>query len=795
MKSLVVYIVFLTFFCVSAFSQVEDKFANHKFPEGKYVPFGYLDNPAHSYINRSGIVRTVAPVGMGYWTTSLPWSYASRMTRPVNYLSLFHLGFSINGKSLITSDDFQQYNCNLHSSYHTKNVLQYNWELDGINQSASYYLAGENNLVCILEIKNASQKTQQVTVHATHEYGYMETRWWGSSGITSNFDTSNQLLVDKLWEYGDVFVIGCDTPPIAVKSTDDEKEWHNWIRQNDYSSNEGKSIQFRKSPALYSMQSYVVEIPPQSSKKCTFIMSRGTNQLYATESYLSTSNKTEQVLDSLLLQDNLFYANAPRLEGDWPQSWKNGWIYDFETLRMTVRPPCGIYKHPWDGMQIYAPRAVLGETAMDMLCLSYADPELAKTVLFGVFADAPAPNVPCSREDGSMNMMSAEGDECGTSPVWGLPFTVIYSLYQRTGDKVWLTSMYPYLKSFVEWWLTNRTDEDGWFHCNNSWESGQDGSLRFTFEGGGEGDVVNFVRTVDVEAAMADAFLVMSKIAPLTGHHNDTEKWIEMAKDRTDRMRTMYKDGWFRDVDGRNNQPIMLDTYGDVMMLLPLTAGLATKQQINEIAPRLPAFTKGEKTLIWPPGIFFYTEAMRRTEGYSYLGADLIVSTGNRIYERMSSSKTSATGRSLQHIPEKYNYRIPGTSNEFWPVNLEKSNYGGAENYGWGATLPAMTIRSLFGFTENDRDNEFHIAPCIPDNLLSSGKRFGISNLCYHNQKFTIMCIVEKNRLTIDVTSISDVPANFAVINTAGKIISRSSEGASCRIKGKNGERYTIQIL
>jgi len=771
------------------------RFENIAFPTGRYVPFGYLDNPAHSFINRSGIIRSVPPAGMGYWATSLPWSYAWRIPRPINYLSFFHLAFSINGKSLITSDDYQQYQCNLYSAYHTKNILQYNWEIDSMNFSASYYPAGENNLICKLEINNSSGKTQQVTIHTTHEYGYIESHWWGSSGVTSNFNNDLHAFVDKIWEYGDVFIIGGDIPPIAVMSTSDEKEWHNRIRQNDRFSNKGKSIEFNKEPALYSMQSYSMDIAPLSSKIYTFVMSRGTNQSNATTSYKSTLEKSDMILDSLLISDNHFYANAPRLEGDWPQTWKNGWVYDFETLRMTVRPPTGIYKHPWDGMQIYSPRAVLGETAMDMLCLSYTDPDLAKQVLFGVFADSPAANVPCSREDGSMNMISAGGDECGTSPVWGLPFSVIYSVYKRTGDKVWLKSMYPYMKSFVEWWLANRTDKEGWFHCNNSWESGQDGSLRFTFEGSSEGDVSDFVRTVDVEAAMADAMNVLSKIAPLTGYDADADKWAVMAKDRAERMRTMYKDGWFRDVDGRNGQPIMLDTYGDVMMLLPLTTGLATQQQIKEIAPRLPAFIEGDKTLVWPPGIFFFTEAMRRTAGYTHLGAELIVSTGNRIYERMSTPQISATGRSLPHLPGKYNYRIPGSSNEFWPINLEKSNYGGAENYGWGATLPAMTIRSLFGFTESDRENEFYLAPTIPDNLLSSGKKFGISNLCYQNHRFTIMCLIEKNQLTIDVTCTSDNPGNFAVKNNFGKIIGRSSGNAICRVKGKNGECYTIQIL
>ncbi|MDR1633155.1 MAG: hypothetical protein LBR97_09850 [Dysgonamonadaceae bacterium] len=788
-------VVFLIVFHTITFSQTTDVFAGCKFPEGKYVPFGYIDNPRHSYVlNRSGILRTVPPVGMGYWTTSLPWPYAIRMTRQVNYLSFLHLAFGMNGKSLVVPEDYDD--CGLHASYHTKNALRYDWNWEGVTFSASWYLVDEHALACRLEMKNTTGQSRNITAHVTHEYGHIERGWWGSTGITSNYDERNGVLTNKLWEYGDVFVTGvAGTHPVAVKATADENEWNGWLKNNDLTSKPGVSITFAQSPALFAMESYSVPLDAYGTKIVSLMMARGTNEIYAVEQYTKAQRNSNQKLVELLAEDDRFYQQAPRLEGDWPKAWKDGWVYDFETLRMTVRPPCGIYKHPWDGMQIYAPRAVLGETALDMLCLSYADPELAKSVLYGVFADAPAANVPCSREDGSMNMISAGGDECGTSPVWGMPFSVVYSVYKRTGDRAWLTSMYPYMKSFVEWWLANRTDNDGWFHCNNSWESGQDGSLRFTFDGRGEGDVTDFVRTVDVEAVMAGAMLVMSKIAPLTGNGADTDKWAAMAKDRTGRMHSMYKDGWFRDVDGRNGRPIMLDTYGDVMMLLPLTVGLATKQQIREIAPRLPAFTEGDKTLVWPPGIFFYTEAMRHTEGFVHLGADLIVSTGNRIYERMSAPETSTTGYKLSHIPEKYNYRIPGVSNEFWPVDLEKSGYGGAECYGWGATLPAMTIRSLFGFTESDKDNEFYIAPCIPDQLLSNGKKFGISNLAYQNHKFTVMNTVEKGRMETDLTCTSEAGADFVVKNATGKIVGRSSGGTTCRVKGKNGKRYTIQIL
>ena len=44
---------------------------------------------------------------------------------------------------------------------------------------------------------------------------------------------------------------------------------------------------------------------------------------------------------------------------------------------------------------------------LDMMCMSYADTGLAKEVILGTFIDSPAANIPCSREDGSVNIHAA----------------------------------------------------------------------------------------------------------------------------------------------------------------------------------------------------------------------------------------------------------------------------------------------------------------------------------------------------------------------------------------------------
>src|SRR6266851_2071921 len=78
------------------------------FPQSDYAPFGYLDNPQHSAVlNRSGVIRTVPPLGFGYWARRLPWPYGEGALRRVNYLSFLHLSLIIDGTRFHSSRDFE----------------------------------------------------------------------------------------------------------------------------------------------------------------------------------------------------------------------------------------------------------------------------------------------------------------------------------------------------------------------------------------------------------------------------------------------------------------------------------------------------------------------------------------------------------------------------------------------------------------------------------------------------------------------------------------------------------------
>lgn len=794
--------------------------SNPRFPMGSYTPFGYLDNPNHSAVlNRSGIIRSVPPLGFGFWARSMPWPYGIGAKRELNYLSFLHLSVVINGKAFHAIEDFDRNGVNLESRYHTKNIMSYDWSFNDLEFQMRYFYSSikvtgalpeglpacQDSIIALVDIKNRSTSARSLTLHASNIYGFPQEAWWGSDGVSTTFVDEPNATLSKIWAYGDVFCLRSNRKPNGKKATADEHQWKRWIEGDDLSSNRGASANFPG--AMYSMQSFSIFVPSSGEYRSTVSLSRGVNQRAALQESERSVQKSQSIYFSRVREDNDFYASTPLLTGDWKDSWKRGWIYDLETLRMTIRPAVGIYKHPWDGMQIFTPRAVLGETLLDSLTLSYCDINLAKDVILGMFADAQAPNLPCSREDGSVNMICSDGSEAGTAPTWGMPFHVIRSIYSRDGDVRWIRELYPHMKNFLEWWLSNRTDSDGWFHCKCSWESGQDGSKRFIVAEGNPAAVSDFVRTVDIEAAMADAFLSMELFSQIAGKSEDRERWKTLAEKRVNSTRSMYVDGWFRDFDARTNKPIILRDYYDVMMLYPVAAGFATEEQTKAIAPRFEYFAENPTFwLEWPSFMLPFSEAAWNS-GQRDLLSQVLAKTADRAYARTDArrlkpistdeSAPEHPNRITGKMPEQYCYRAPGVANEFWPI--DESNPGGCENYGWGATLPALIIRNIIGFREKSDfgSHQFDLTPTFPIHMRASGKTYGVTNIAYLGSNSSInYTVLNGDSLRISILSSSESgKLPLSAKDKEGKLLAHfSKEGrfAKCEVTIKHGDCCTV---
>ncbi len=369
---------------------------------------------------------------------------------------------------------------------------------------------------------------------------------------------------------------------------------------------------------------------------------------------------------------------------------------------------------------------MLAETSIDMWTLSYADEETAKTVLLGQFQDAPAPNVPCMREDGTMNMVAADGSECGTSLQWCYPVSCLESVFLRTVDIPWLAQLYPYLTAHLEWTLQHRRDGDGWIVPKCSWESGMDASQRFLIKQPTGGEVIDFVRVAELQAAMAHAAGVMKQYAGLLGKREDVERWEKLSSNYTEKARQLWHDGWFYDQDARAGRPIVIPGHREVTQVGPVMCGVATPEQVRAMIPKMREYESNQEFwLEWPSHVLPYVESVWKAGDREFLSRVLFAIV-ERVYSSMDRRDASAE--------KKLGW--PGVSCEVWGA---QGAYGG-EGYGWGATLPAHIIRSIIGFREGSEPGKmsFTLGPNLPDNMLANGKSFGLRNLHYRGMALNV---------------------------------------------------------
>ena len=798
-------------------THIPDELDLSHFPQSEYTPYGYLANPYHtSIVNRSGLIRSVPPLGFGFWARPLPWPYASGdfgfgLERHRNYLSLIELSLNVDGKAFHTAADFRRNAVKLYSRYHTQNVMSYDCEIDALKFRIMYFQVGENVLIARVRVASCANAVRQLTVHASNVYGDVYKQYWGCDGIVSRYNASSDVGVSKMFADGDVFVIGADQKSTSYKATADDGQCDKWIAENDLTnrSQESTSLRFEKRGGsggghLRTVMSYRSAVPPGATYIVTVYLSRGLTEKEAIQNAYEGTHNAQKALEAKLAQDKGFYANAPVLTGDWPRSWKNGLIYHFETIRMNIHPPIGIYKHHWDGMQVATPRLVLGESAIDSMCLSYADVSLAKEVLYGTFADAVAPNIPCSREDGSINLIGGNGDECGTAPIWGLPFQVIQSIFLRDRDTAWIRSLYPHMKAYLQWWLANRTDNDGWFHASNSWESGQDASERFMVDANDPAAAAQYVRTVDIEAAMAGAMKNMVTYATFAGESEDVPYWTSLANERVGRVRSMFVDGRFRDFDARSGKPIILKDYYSIMMLCPISLGIASERQMKNSSETIRYFRDhGRFWLEWPSFMFPFGEAAWNA-GERKLLSEILVNSGQGIFPGMDSHEVqSELADDCPGLSQQYSYRSPGVAAEWWPYlrNSEASHWSrGCENYGWGGTFPTLLIRNLVGFREiDDLDSDrFCLAPALPKALFEEGKTYGIINVSYRGNRIDLdYTILPNDGIRVQLTHSSPRPVTIIISDESGNTVAETETpeaDGSLTFDGVNGALFFVVI-
>src|SRR5712691_10179187 len=557
-------------------------------PHDDFTPHGYLDNPYHSWkLNPSGVLRSLPPLGMGWHMPNL----GSYVRNQFQYTAHLSLGLKIDKTILVTPEDFKRHACTIVIHFHSNNRFEYTCTVPKhhLTLTARYFLVDEHLLGCILTLSTAAKQPLPVTCYLIHQHTHNPhtSRLW-EHGLYAVEGPEAGCAMLGIASEGDVFVHGAraaDGGELTfgemgyVISLEDAAILAHGVsvsRPNITEHEESTGWQVRS--VLLPCN---ITLEGDGERVINAVLARGVSQDQSYQRWLDGIEEIAHAEAEHRSDDERFWQRAPQLSGDWPDSWRRGFVYDFETLRMTIRPSAGVIPHFWDGMQIQAPRTVLAEAAMDVLFLSYADPDLAAEVILGHFESAPHPNLPCMREDGSYNMVADDGQVCGTAPEWGFPVWCCDQIFRRTGDLHWLGRLYPKVAAYLRWWLEHRTDAESWLVYACSWESGQDVSSRFGPQQTG-GTIIQHVRPVDLQASMAQGAEILARWAgylqeaeypptetseaPLAVAHDPSEvppaigdissdfasdalEWRKIADDFIVKTRLMWRDGWFRDYD------------------------------------------------------------------------------------------------------------------------------------------------------------------------------------------------------------------------------------------------------
>ncbi len=725
-------------------------------PHDDFTPHGYLDNPYHSWkLHPSGVLRSQVPLGMGW---HMP-NFGSYARNQFQYTAHLALGFKIGKTVLIMPEDFNRHGCTIVSHLHTKNRYEYTCTVPKhhLTLSARYFLVDEDVLSCVLTLTTTAQQALPITCYFMHLHTHNPhtSRLW-EHGLYALNGPQEGICMLGLASEGDVFVHGARAADGGALTfgemgytiaLEDAAIWAHAVsvaRPDVTESEESTGWQAR---TLILPGEISLGGTGQSERVINIALARGVSQDQSYQRWSTGMAAITRAEANHRIDDERFWLRAPQLTGDWPAHWRRGFVYDLETLRMVIRPAAGCVPQPWDGMQIQAPRLVLAEAAMDVLFLSYADPELAAEVMLGHFASALRTNLPCMREDGSYNMVADDGQICGTAPEWGFPLWCCDQLFLRTGDVHWLSRLYPGAAAYLRWWLDHRRDAAGWLVYACSWESGQDVSSRFGPQQTG-GTIIQHVRPVDLQASMAQGAAILARWATLLADQQpalaptevpgtfatEAAAWQAIAAEFTAKTRQMWHNGWFRDYDAATNE---WSTQQDVMHLAPVFCEVADREQMEQLHPFLaqpPMHSSGWAPLSWPPVVL------------TLIGA---ASTARLPLDaaELASQFIDAAYRSTDRRTLDEHGGLPGVTREYL-ASVTTGKWGkqeyvnaGIEGYGWGALSVHLLLSHVLGLRAVEADT-IVVAPVLPQALRRVGATYTVEPVPWGKYVLHISCTV-----------------------------------------------------
>jgi hypothetical protein len=756
------------------------------FPLDDYTPFGYLANPAARATSwqehHGGALRTALDaVGLGW---AYPWD-----RRPTATVELT-LALTAGERRYVEREQWEA--LGLHAAYHSARRLTLDWTVTDVIGSCAFVLADADTLVAHLTLRNEAPFARRLGCQVLARVG----REVGTPAVAATADGWRLALPpDRVPHVGEGAAdaegtAGAPAPTHRLRLLHQAGgqvapvgplECSTMVGPAVPSAGAGPSRRGASLAGLAAGHDWTIDLAPGATAHLVVLHSSG-----------PTGAVDWQAAEAAALADDAaFYGGAPLLSGDWPATWRRGWVYDLESTRLCLRPPGGIFTDVWPAWMVQWPRVVVAEGTLDMLRLGYAAPDLAQRAVLTLFRDAPAPNVPCVFEGGEPNMVAKDGAICGTSPAWCLPFYNIEALFRWTLDRAWLARLYPSLAAYLRWWLRHRVDADGWVVYRCTWEAGEDNSPRLDPAGEGDHVITEFTRPVELQAMMALSAAVLGRLAGELGDRAAADEWATVAADYRARTGALWDEttGRFRDWDKRRDafvQPIGQAAYWDAdpvryspLSLTPLLDGIASPEQAARLVDELPAYDT-PPWCDWPSWTYAVVESAAAA-GQHALGARMATRIVERIYRRNDRRSLAGLVRPL-----------PGVAPEYWPTDAP--SYTGSDGYGWGATTLSLVLRQVIGFTESAATDGWSccLTPGLPAVWGRPGRTYWLRGLRYRGRRIDLGYEVGSDGGLTACLRL-DTPAGLTVTPPDGAAVSQPPAGEH-RLAVQRGRRYHLTL-
>ncbi|MBV9267925.1 MAG: hypothetical protein JO061_17285 [Acidobacteriaceae bacterium] len=322
-----------------------------------------------------------------------------------------------------------------------------------------------------------------------------------------------------------------------------------------------------------------------------------------------------------------------------------------------------------------------------------------------------------------------------------------------------------------------------------------DASKRFLIEQPTGGELTEFMRLPELQAAAAHGARVLGRFAVLIGDTASVAEWKHVQQVYTSKTQELWREDWFHDFDAHANQ-FATSTARDPAQSAPGFCGIATADQMRRMLPTLRQMFEAsrarekqsantwEDSLAWSSLVLPYVESIWAA-GDPALAAEVVAMIADRIYSSMDRRQVEASdGASKPHLG------WPGVSCEVWgPLGA----FGG-EGYGWGAVMPAHIIRNVVGFRETDDPEAVWICPNLPASLAAAGKQYSIAGLRYGSARLGLQFrFIDSLRIRVHGRWSGYVDA-VSIETTDGAPVSVSHTGKDWQFEALNHTRYRLRL-